>query len=542
MIKNFLKNKIKTMLPLPNDMPNWKKLLKNRNNFFFKKLKKKKILIATSSGGHKVATSFESLLGISLSLKGSIVEFLLCNKILTGCIMTTDKNTKEKELLEEKQTDICHSCFDIGKKTFEKTGLKIHYLGDFISQKDLVLIDQTVRNTSINDIKNYNIEGANIGEQTIANVLRYYAIGDLLLEKNSELVIKKYFKSALITEKAIRRLFEQEKYDVIVLNHGIYVPQGIIAEIAKSKKINYVTWTTGARKNTFIFSHNDIYNKDIVGEDNSNWADICIKKIEKKINEYLQSKILGTEDWQYQNNKISLKANEYLASKKIDLSKPTIGLATNVIWDAQLHYDDTIFYNMIDWILKTINYFISRKDLNLIIRIHPTEVNSDRPAKQKVKDEILKYYSVLPDNILIIDSNDSISTYSILDFCNTILIYGTKLGVEFAARGVPIIVAGEAVIRNKGFAIEPKSQEEYFQALNSLPFKNKMNEKQTENAKKFAYHYYFRRMLEINSIENIPFNFPPFKIKSNFLDILSKENDKNLDLILKSIINRDKFF
>jgi hypothetical protein len=542
MIKIFLKNKIKSILPLPNDMPNWKKLLKNKSNFFFKKLKKKKILIATSSGGHKVATSFESLLGISLSLKGSIVEFLLCNKILTGCIMTTDENTKEKELLKEKQTGICHACFDIGKKTFEKTGLKIHYLGDFISQKDLVLIDQTVRNTSINDIKNYNIAGANIGEQTIANVLRYYAIGDLSLEKNSELVIKKYFKSALVTEKAIRRLFEQEKYDVIVLNHGIYVPQGIITEIAKSKKINYVTWTTGARKNTFIFSHNDIYNKDIVGEDNSNWADIRVKKIEKEIDEYLQSKILGTEDWQYQNNKISLKANQYLASKKIDLSKPTIGLATNVIWDAQLHYDDTIFYNMVDWILKTINYFISRKDLNLIIRIHPTEVNSDRPAKQKVKDEILKYYSVLPDNILIIDSNDPISTYAVLDFCNTILIYGTKLGVEFAARGVPVVIAGEAVIRNKGFSIEPSSEKEYFEVLKSLPLKNKMNQVQTENAKKFAYHYYFRRMLEIDSIENIPFNFPPFKIKSNFIDILSRESDKNLELICNSIISGDKFY
>lgn len=542
MLKNFLKNKIKSILTISNDMPNWKILLKEKDNFFFKKLTKKKILIATSSGGHKVATSFESLLGVSLSLKGSIVEFLLCNKILTGCIMTTDENTKEKELLQEKQIDICHACLDIGKKTFEKTGLKIHYLGDFISQKDIALIDQTVRNTSINDIKNYNIEGANIGEQTIASALRYYAIGDLSLEKKSELVIKKYFKSALVTEKAIRRLFEQEKYDVIVLNHGIYVPQGIIAEIAKSKKIDYVTWTTGARKNTFIFSHNDIYNKDIVGENNSNWADIPIKKIEKEIDEYLQSKILGTEDWQYQNNKISLRANEYLTSKKIDLSKPTIGLATNVIWDAQLHYDDTIFYNMVDWILKTINYFISRKDLNLIIRIHPTEVNSDRPAKQKVKDEILKYYSVLPDNILIIDSNDTISTYAVLDFCNTILIYGTKLGVEFAARGIPVIIAGEAVIRNKGFSIEPSSEKEYFEALKSLPLKNKMNQAQTDNAKKFAYHYYFRRMLEIDSIENIPFNFPPFKIKSNFIDILSRESDKNLELICNSIISGNKFY
>ena len=47
MIKNFLKNKIKSILPLSNDMPNWKVLLKERNKFFFNKLKKKKILIAT---------------------------------------------------------------------------------------------------------------------------------------------------------------------------------------------------------------------------------------------------------------------------------------------------------------------------------------------------------------------------------------------------------------------------------------------------------------------------------------------------------------
>jgi hypothetical protein len=69
-----------------------------------------------------------------------------------------------------------------------------------------------------------------------------------------------------------------------------------------------------------------------------------------------------------------------------------------------------------------------------------------------------------------------------------------------------------------------------------------MNQKQAETVKKFAYHYYFRRMLEIDSIENIPFNFSPFKIKSNFLDILSKEDDKNLELICKSIISRVKFY
>ena len=88
---------------------------------------------------------------------------------------------------------------------------------------------------------------------------------------------------------------------------------------------------------------------------------------------------------------------------------------------------------MIDWIIKTIDYFSQRKDLNLLIRVHPTEINSDRPAKQKVKDEIEKIQK-LPANVFLIDSNDSISTYSILNYCNALLVYGTKLGIEFAAR------------------------------------------------------------------------------------------------------------
>ena len=142
----------------------------------------------------------------------------------------------------------------------------------------------------------------------------------------------------------------------------------------------------------------------------------------------------------------------------------------------------------------------------------------------------------------MVDSNDPISTYSILSHCNAILVYGTKLGIEFAARGVPVIVAGEAIIRNKGFSIEPKSEIEYFQILKSLPFRYKMNDNNINDAKKFAYHYYFKRMLELNSLEDIPYNFPPFRIKNNLLDILSNNSDKNLDLICDSILHGKDFF
>ena len=49
-------------------------------------------------------------------------------------------------------------------------------------------------------------------------------------------------------------------------------------------------------------------------------------------------------------------------------------------------------------------------------------------------------------------------------------------------------------------------------------------------------------MLELKSLEDIPYNFPPFKIKNDLLNILSNNSDKNLDLICDSILSGKEFF
>ena len=40
------------------------------------------------------------------------------------------------------------------------------------------------------------------------------------------------------------------------------------------------------------------------------------------------------------------------------------------------------------------------------------------------------------------------STYALMSLCNTAIIYGTKMGVELTSVGMPVVVAGEAWIRN----------------------------------------------------------------------------------------------
>lgn len=525
----------------PKGMPNWTRLLKKKNLFFFKKETNKNILIATMSGGHRVATSLESLLGVALSLKGAKVTFLLCDNYLPLCIMKTLRDDISLVDNTKKNEEICQSCFNTGKTTIQKTKLDIIYSSKFLSSEEMIKIQDIVSETSIDQIMKYKIEGIDIGEQIHASLCRYYAVENYSAEPDLEKITKNYFLSALISYKSFLNIINSKNFDVILSNHGFYIPQGIVAKLAEKKKINFITWTSGARKNTFIFSHNKTYNKDIVDEDVNEWKNIDFKKIEKKIDDYLDSKITGSEDYVYQKKSIDLDAKKYLQSKNIDNSKITIGMTTNVIWDAQLHYDNTIFKNMMDWVLKTISYFVNRSDLNLIIRVHPTEVKADRPARERVKNEILKVFPNLPDNILIIDSSEIISTYKILDRCNAILTYGTKMDIEYSARGFPVITAGEALTKNKNLVFEPKNIEEYYLLLDKLPFTNKIEKKTQINAKKFAYHYFFRRSIKIGTIKEKKYMFPPFDIDNNFLDILSNSKDENLDIICNAIINKKNF-
>ena len=216
-------------------------------------------------------------------------------------------------------------------------------------------------------------------------------------------------------------------------------------------------------------------------------------------------------------------------------------MLTNIIWDALLTYPNNIFDNMLEWLFKTIDYFQTRPDLQLAIRVHPAEVNSDRVSKQLVFDEIKKKYKKIPENIIIINSDDDLSTYAFTDECDSIILYATKMGMEFSPFGIPVIVAGEAYVRNKGITLDPSSQLEYFEMLKKLPLKEKLSPERILRAKKYAYHFFFRRSIPINSITHQPLKWPPFTLNQKGFDKIVNGEDLGLEQICRSILKKEPF-
>ena len=101
---------------------------------------------------------------------------------------------------------------------------------------------------------------------------------------------------------------------------------------------------------------------------------------------------------------------------------------------------------------------------------------------------------VLPSNVFVVPPESGMSTYALMSLCNAAIIYGTKMGVELTSVGLPVIVAGEAWIRNKGLTHDASTPAEYFEILRQLPFPARLAEKQLTRARRYAYHFFFSQI------------------------------------------------
>ena len=537
MFKNFIKKIIRKSNP---NLPDWKKI--NKEEFLDQK-GSTNILIATSAGGLLSSLVFESILGYALKRKGCNVEFLLCDAPLSACIMATEFDIKEDIFLKKGPSKICSSCSHDSEVFLKDAKFKINKLSDYIdinnekNSQDL----NSIKNINLDNAKNFKLDNIAIGEHAYAGTLRYYARTDLE-KKNSNAVLRKFLESSILTKIAIEKLYSKKKFDSVVLNHGIYVPQGVIHDVSKSSGINTINYCLGTRKKTFCFCKDETYHKSLINEKNDNWENLEMNsKIESKIDKYLESRLHGNEDWIYFHNKPNFDLKNFIKKYNIDQAKPMIGLPTNVIWDAQIDFPSNFFENILNWLFYTIDYFLKNKDLQLIIRIHPAEINSTKPAKQRILDEIKKKYLIIPENIIIIPAEDNVSTYTVMQACDNVLIYGSRLGVELSALKIPVIVCGEGFIRNKDIAVDINSFEEYDNVLRKLPLDNFITEEKLKRAKKYAYHFFFRRMIKVNSIIEKPGSWPNIGIEENLEEKISNNEDHGLDSICDSIINKTDF-
>src|ERR1043166_1316616 len=380
-----------------------------------------KILVATSTGGHRAVASLESLLAVALTLRGANVHVLLCDKLLPACLqaVSIDFHSHADFATHGPQPTLCDSCFETGRRIYEPLGLPIHFYSELLTEADETTAATIANEIDIADIAEYCRDGLPVGEHALAGALKYVARGTLEGEPHAEAVLRRYLRSALLTVSATSRLLATHRFEAICLNHGIYVPPGLIAAMARRAGVRVVTWNPAYRKQSFIFSHGDTYHHTLTSEPTSSWEDLeWNDALDRRLTSYLDSRVHGTQDWiwfhEHPNEDLASIADEI----GLDLTKVAIGMLTNVVWDAQLHYPANAFPTMIDWVVETVRYFVGRPELQLVVRAHPAEIRGWPASRQPILDEIRNAFPNLPDNIILVPPASRVSTYAVMRHCD----------------------------------------------------------------------------------------------------------------------------
>lgn len=506
-------------------------------------IKGKRVLIPTSVGGLSAATILEGMLGVAMTLRGAQIRFLLCDGVLPACLQVHAGKVKQTNVITDYKlkSQVCPGCIARGDAAYKPTGLPISYYSDFINETERESLRDLASGIPLKEIRAYQQDGVALGEHAFAGTLRFFACGHLPETGEAENVLRRYFEAALITNLVMGRVLAEHAPEVALFHHGIYVPQGIIGEVCRKRGVRVVNWQVGYRKKCFIFSHRETYHHTLISEPTSNWEDISWnERLDAETTAYLKSRWYGSNDWIWFHEQPKHEAEAITKETGIDFSKPTITLLTNVFWDAQLHFKANAFGDMLDWLLKTIEYFKHRPDLQLAIRIHPAEVRGAIPSRQPLVAEVERVFPELPPNVYLIPPESQVSTYGLCENSDSVIIFGTKTGVELTAMGIPVVVAGEAWIRNKGITLDATSPDSYFSLLDTLPLNKRLSPEQTERAKKYAFHFFFRRFVPINFMEPSA-DGVPYKVNIKDLGDLMPGRDGGLDVVCSGILEGSEF-
>jgi len=155
------------------------------------------------------------------------------------------------------------------------------------------------------------------------------------------------------------------------------------------------------------------------------------------------------------------------------------------------HFRWMLFKDYYDWFEKTLDFAKRNSSVNWIFKQHPS-------IKFYITKDVSfdSLFSNCPDNIIYIDENKQINTRSLVYCADLVVTCLGSAGFELPAMGgIPSLIASDTFYTNLGFALEPKTKEEYFRILSNAQNIKPLTAKQQKRAQaSYMYIYKFSRV------------------------------------------------
>jgi hypothetical protein len=334
--------------------------------------------------------------------------------------------------------------------------------------------------TLLSDISLVSVYDSQYTDQ-IEDVDKNSAIYKLRLQRND------------FAARAALTLIQDLKPDTVLIPNGTITELGAVYRVARHLGLRTVTYEfNDQREQVWIAQDDEVMrqNTDLLWNARGGKK---LSKSERALIEELESARMGGRSFGKSVRKwqdVETKGGEQLRQELgLDEQRPIVLLATNVLGDS-LTLGRNVFANsMADWIEKTVQFFASKPQVQLVIRIHPGERLTHGPS---MSDVVKGALAEIPENIHLIGPLEKVNTYDLMEIASLGLVYTTTTGLEMAMNGIAVIACGETHYRKRGFTLDPMSWDEYYALIEkALQDKQSLTKAQIETAWEYAYRFFF---------------------------------------------------
>ncbi len=282
--------------------------------------------------------------------------------------------------------------------------------------------------------------------------------------------------------------------DVVIVPNGSILEFGALYQVARYLGIDAVTYEFGEQRDRIWFAKNAQVMRQ---ETDALWqalGDTPLDETEtQRVRALFTARRKGSlwENFARRWQGVPSEGGEQArATLGLD-ARPMVLLAANVIGDSLTLGRQVFSQSMTEWLQRTVQAFVNRPQVQLVVRIHPGEKYTQGPSVADVVHEVLPE---LPEHIHLVAAEDPVNTYDLVQIADLGLVYTTTVGMEMAMSGVPVIVAGYTHYRGRGFTYDPQSWEAYFATLEDIlerPHDFGPSREQVDLAWRYAYRFFF---------------------------------------------------
>lgn len=445
-----------------------------------------RVLFFTVRGWY-IHVGTEVVLAKALQARGAAASFFLCGGKLAQCDFKPGTDPAVTRPL-------CWRCSGFARRLLDAFELPFSTLADVVDDSRFEEARRTIAGLSVEELRSFRYRDLPLFEFVQPSVQRSLLRGDVGEDSFSERVLRGFLESAIVYVHACEELLDRDRPDVVVMTNGLFFAERIMLELARARGTAAVTYERGMPVHTVLFDHNQ---PAIRFDLDRYWPQARERPLspteERRLDAYLSQRAggqVGVIDlWP------SMEDDLDSVRRRLGLGgdRPLAVLYTNVLWDSAVFGRDVAFDGMFEWLAETVRVFAGLPDLDLLIRVHPSEIRIPMSeSRDRACDRIAEVFPVLPPNVKLVPPGDPASSYTLMELADAVLVYTSTIGLEAAVRGKPVIVAGRTHYRGRGCCVEIETRAEYPSRIVEATRGGPLDAIQVELARRYADLFFFR--------------------------------------------------